>query len=352
MSVRFYFIRSIYAVQLAELFLVNAIASIIAIRVFLHITAYLQFGGGGLHIAHMLWGGLLMLIAMLLFSFYLDKPSKYLAAILGGLGFGTFIDELGKFITHDNNYFFKPTFALIYIIFIFMFLLFRYILQHRKLSKIEYLNNALSLIQEGSLGELDKNEKKLLKSYLKLSDLKPNVYQSLNYLANKITVKKVQKDNIYIVLRTYFKNIYLKTINHKYFLLLFSLFFTVRALHTIMAVIYLLFFSGLKANQLFYINIFNINIYDINNFNFFDWGTIIFSGISNIFIVIGLWEMRKSLLKAFLWFRRSILVSILFYQVFAFYHHQLLALVGVFIDILIYYALNYLIAQRSKRQIR
>jgi hypothetical protein len=41
------------------------------------------------------------------------------AAIVGGVGF--FIDELGKFITEDNNYFYNPAAALIYLIFIGLF---------------------------------------------------------------------------------------------------------------------------------------------------------------------------------------------------------------------------------------
>jgi hypothetical protein len=83
--------------------------------VFLHLSGYPTVGGESLHIAHMLWGGLLMLVALLLLLGFLGKPVKSAAAVIGGAGWGTFIDELGKFLTHDNDYFFEPTFALIYV---------------------------------------------------------------------------------------------------------------------------------------------------------------------------------------------------------------------------------------------
>ena len=51
-----------------ENFFVSALFSVFAIRIFLSLTDYPQVGVGGLHIAHMLWGGFLMLIAIIILS--------------------------------------------------------------------------------------------------------------------------------------------------------------------------------------------------------------------------------------------------------------------------------------------
>jgi len=56
-------------------------------------------GGHGLHIAHMLWGGLLILIALVLLLAFIGRHLQSSTALLSGIGFGTFIDELGKFIS-------------------------------------------------------------------------------------------------------------------------------------------------------------------------------------------------------------------------------------------------------------
>ena len=106
---RRYLILNSNAPDLMELFLVASIASVLAIRAFLAATGYPQLGGAGLHIAHMLWGGIFMTIALFVLFSLLGPTSQRFAAILAGIGFGTFIDELGKFITSDHNYFFEPT---------------------------------------------------------------------------------------------------------------------------------------------------------------------------------------------------------------------------------------------------
>jgi hypothetical protein len=134
-----------------QLYLVAAIATLLGTRLYLELTGYPKVGGGNLHIAHMLWGGLLMLVSHVMLLALLGRHSRQLAAVVGGAGFGLFIDELGKFITNDKDYFFQPTIALIYIVLVVLFLLFRTI-ERRALSPIELLTNAADAVRELVLG--------------------------------------------------------------------------------------------------------------------------------------------------------------------------------------------------------
>jgi hypothetical protein len=132
-------------------FLVATVITILLTRLFLGLTGFPRVGGGGLHIAHMLWGGLLMLLALVLLLAVLGKRTKRAAAMTGGAGFGLFVDELGKFITADNNYFFQPTIALIYSLLVLLFLAFRAI-ERRSLSTEECLANAVDMLREVVMG--------------------------------------------------------------------------------------------------------------------------------------------------------------------------------------------------------
>jgi hypothetical protein len=107
--------------DLLDAFLISAVATVIVIRIFLEATGYPQLGGGGLHIAHVLWGGLGMLVAIVLLLLYISPTTRLIAALAGGAGFGAFVDELGKFVTSDNDYFFKPTAAILYALFVVLF---------------------------------------------------------------------------------------------------------------------------------------------------------------------------------------------------------------------------------------
>src|SRR6478735_763859 len=147
--------RDINGGHYAELFLVSGVSTILLVRAFLAATGYPQVGGKSqLHIAHMLWGGLLMVIALGLTFNLWSSNWKTFNSVIGGIGFGLFIDELGKFITKDNDYFYSPTIALIYVIFILFFVASRLVSRSATFSPFELRMYALSAVQLMAIGRL------------------------------------------------------------------------------------------------------------------------------------------------------------------------------------------------------
>ena len=153
------FVRSIYVGRDLELFLVTAVATILIVRAALAATGWPQLGGGKIHFAHLLWGGLGMLIALILFMSMLGRLWKTLATLAAGIGFGLFIDELGKFITSDNDYFFQPTIAIIYVVFVVLLLVARTISRDVAVSPQSALVNVFDLAKEAVIRDMNETER-------------------------------------------------------------------------------------------------------------------------------------------------------------------------------------------------
>jgi hypothetical protein len=98
--------------------LISFAASVTLTRLFLQLTGYPRIGVGSLHIAHLLWGGLLLFLASLLPLFLANRWVYPLSAALAGAGTGLFIDEVGKYITSANDYFYPPAAPIIYVFFL------------------------------------------------------------------------------------------------------------------------------------------------------------------------------------------------------------------------------------------
>lgn len=88
--------------------------TVIVTRVGLELSGYPQIGDATFHVAHVLWGGLAMFLALILPLTFANPSVPWLVAILGGIGAGLFVDEVGKFITQSNDYFFPLAFPIIY----------------------------------------------------------------------------------------------------------------------------------------------------------------------------------------------------------------------------------------------
>jgi hypothetical protein len=121
------FIKRSTASDYLLLFLVAAAVSILATRLYLYIYNYpiINFSQSNIHLAHALIGGFFLTLSNILLFTYHGRRLRQVAAIVGGVGFGQFIDELGKYVTSDNDYFFKPVPMVIYLIFIFLFFVYR-----------------------------------------------------------------------------------------------------------------------------------------------------------------------------------------------------------------------------------
>ncbi|MBD8061325.1 hypothetical protein [Oceanitalea stevensii] len=96
-------------------FALTTVVTIVVTRGYLQLTGFPQIGGETLHVAHVLWGGLFMALAMVLVLSFAGPVIRPLVAFLGGIGFGLFIDEVGKFLTNDNDYFFQPAPMIMYL---------------------------------------------------------------------------------------------------------------------------------------------------------------------------------------------------------------------------------------------
>ena len=127
-------------------------ATVLLVRLYLELTGYPRLGNSTLHIAHLLYGGIALAAASLLMIIFATPSAIRIGAVLTGIGLGLFFDEVGKFITANNDYFYKPAAPIIYLIALGIALL--YFLLRRREQKptdgelmVAALENAESLME-------------------------------------------------------------------------------------------------------------------------------------------------------------------------------------------------------------
>lgn len=332
------FVRNIEAANLLEMFFVAAVTSVLAIRFYLQLTGYPQLGGGSIHIGHVLWGGILMLVAFVLMLGFLGNSTQKFAAILGGIGFGAFIDELGKFITKDQDYFFQPTVAFIYIIFVSLYLVFRYISQFQSLSKAESLVNALELCKESVLHRMDKEEKARLEKLLQDADPAHPIRRVLGSVAQSLSATAAT-ENLYEKGRRLIHELYEKLVRTSWFTKAVILIFIGNSFSAIIQAVWVIWRTrGFSFTE------------DFSNLSFIEGGELMSSAMAGLLVVAGIVQIRRSRITAYQFFRYAILISIFLTNFFLFFQEEFRALVGLAGNILLLGILNYIIREEEGRR--
>ncbi len=331
-------IRNIYAGDLIEMMLVVAVATIIVIRVILELMGYPKLGSGGLHIAHVLYGGLMMIGALILVFAFLNIGARWFAAFVGGVGFGFFIDEVGKFITNDVDYFFAPAFSVMYVVFVILFIT-AYAIRRARLRPHDALANALSLMREERDGALDVETRRDILSLLGQANPADPLVPVLRDRVRRMPTEERRNLTPYSFVKTRLAAWYQGIADRRWF---------TGTLLTVMVV-------GALANLATFATPILGWAMDENGVNndshdFVAWFQGGAAAATAALIIAGLIAWHRSRLRAYHLFKLSVLVALLIGQVFAFYYDQLSALIGVVWLLLLYALLSYAISREEAEQ--
>jgi hypothetical protein len=118
-----------------------AVVTVLLTRLALSETGYPKVGVSKLHIAHALWGGALMLLALVLQLTLVGPRLRDVTSVVGGVGFGLFIDEVGKLVGKTGGYFYKPAAAIMYVIFVALLVLAQLLLPAERMGPGDRLAN-------------------------------------------------------------------------------------------------------------------------------------------------------------------------------------------------------------------
>ena len=328
--------------DLLEQFFISAVVAVLAIRIYLQATGFPQVGGNGLHIAHLLWGGLLMLISIVLTLSFLGRHNRSWVAVLGGIGFGTFIDELGKFITSDYNYFYRPAWIVIYLIFILMFFTFTAISRRQHPTGTPALATALDMVQDSVLYGLGKNDREVILRLLDDADASHPLTRVLREVVADLPLAEAHRPGLLARLRDRLRDWYRGVTRARGFRTTIVIIWTLSTLSTAVVL-----GASVVDDPKFSPSSPAIGVIDVIH--------ILVVLVSAALAVIGIVALTRHRyrLYAYQWFRLAILVSLLIGEPIAFYDSEIFATGGLVVDLVCLAVFNYGISlEISERESR
>jgi hypothetical protein len=293
---------------------------------------------------------------------------------VGGVGFGAFIDELGKFITRDNDYFFQPAVALIYAVFVVVFVATRFIGRRRALTPQQNMANAFDIAKQGSLSGLHPEQREEALEMLANCPAGP-VRENLENIVRSMSARPAPRVRMIEKARELVDRLYATAAFRGWLSAVVVTFFALTAVTSLYAVVgvvtwsiglglwvgagimlLVVLVSSVRGRRR-YLNIASsagivavsillswavLGHLDRVPRSATDYAQFVFPGVTGVLVIVGMLTLPSSRARAYALFRLAILVSIFLTQVFSFYRQQFVALLGLVIDIMILVALRFL----------
>ncbi|WP_238402661.1 hypothetical protein [Cellulomonas sp. H30R-01] len=295
-------------------FLVVTALTVLVTRALLAASGYPQLGGGGLHVAHVLWGGLLMALAFVLLLSFMGPVLRPFGAIVGGIGFGLFVDEVGKFVTSDNDYFYEPTAAIIYATVVALGLVAEALHGRRALDRREALAGAVDDAVAGVVGGFTGHARARAESRLAAAGDVAGAKETRALLRSVVEDHEELPDVVEAVSRGAVRVLHV---------LVRARFVPLLAVVLLVATATVSVMRGLLAWG------------DLGGLWWVAAGAVVSGLVGAAFAVVGLLQVRSDAVQGYRWFRRAVLVSLLVTQFFLFRLSEWDASWGLLVDLVV-----------------
>jgi hypothetical protein len=338
-------VRTIDIATTQDTFLIVAVCTVLTIRLQLWATDYPQLSGGRLHIAHLLYGGLFMVTAIVLAISFVGRRWRVHIAILGGVGFGFFIDEVGKFITKDNDYFFKPAAAIIYLVFLVLFFATQATRRIGRHTPDEAVANAIDVFADAALARgLSGRERHRALALLDHAPDHPLTAPMRSVILHTATLPDPPPSRA----RRFVLGLrerYYRSVEEAWFRRVLVVVFSLWSLVNLSQVLVLVLSIGLRLGGARH----GFQSDSFSQLTVGNVASIVSAGVASGFMVSGLLRLRHDRARAYRQFERALLITVFVTQVFVFVESSFSAATGMVIAVLLLLTVRYMVRQEDRR---
>ncbi len=313
------------------------VVTILATRLYLSLTGWPEIGSGIWHIAHILWGGLGLLVGGLVSLLFYGKRAKRIGAVVMGIGLGFFLDETGKFVSRSNDYHFQPAVMIVYIFLVILFLVYKKAEKFRMRNESTMIHAVLEDFEEILRDDLDKYEREDMVKKIKVLLKSENttyvtMASGLEKIVNKIKLVEPRINNGFGgKIQAGWDVLIKRVLNRRYFkvaLLALAGSFVVRWAYDIGVIV----LTKKRLFDLFY----GDYEFFLSVDGLFLGLKVFFDGVTAVLFGLGIQAiLAKKRKKALSLFEYGLLVNIFLTSIFRFYFEQFSGLFDLGVDILV-----------------